>query len=317
MKRKVLYAVLAAEAALCALGALLRASIPDALTAALSFPFVQISRGLRALSLSGAQGNAGAVALYIAFCLLPALVLLICRAAKKRPLLPEDALLFVLSAALFPLMYRMVNPALLLSPARVSAAVSGGAVYAVLCAYAVLRALRALYQADAPRLYSWMAALMCALTAAFVLIAFGTLLMQLLDAIAALRSANTGVENLGASVAFLIFHYFTDALPYALDAYLALCVLELLSSLKTEGCSEKTLTAARRMAKLCGRALAAIVCADAALCLAQLAFAPFLRAADISISLPLPALAFTLAAFLFARLIAEGKRLKDQNDLFI
>lgn len=146
MKQNKLYAVLAAAGVLCLAAQLGDAALPEIFTAVSAFPFEQIGLGLRALSLSGSLGNAAALALYGMVCLLPACTLLLIR--RRRGLFPEDALLPVLSAALFPVLYWMINPGLLgafLGSAEgqpFGKAVLGVIVYSVLLGYAVLRTLR-------------------------------------------------------------------------------------------------------------------------------------------------------------------------------
>jgi hypothetical protein len=76
MKRRLLYALLVLEAALCITLSLAKNSFGGAFSALLAFPFEQIGLGLRLLSLTGKLGNSIALTLYAAFCLLPAFFLL-------------------------------------------------------------------------------------------------------------------------------------------------------------------------------------------------------------------------------------------------
>ena len=109
MKRKLLYILLALEAALFVVFSLAETSPGGAFSAAMAFPFEQIGMGLRMLSLIGKLGNSFALTLYTAFCFLPLLFLLMAR--NKRKLYKEDALLGLLSAALFVSLYLMINTA--------------------------------------------------------------------------------------------------------------------------------------------------------------------------------------------------------------
>lgn len=136
---------------------------PGIFTAVAAFPFEQLGLGLRALSLSGGAGNAAALVLYGAVCLLPAGALLLIQ--RRRALCPEDALLPVLSAALFPVLYWMINPGLLgqfygsAEGQPVAKAVLGIIVYSVLLGYVLLRMLRRFFTADLPGLQKCLAAL--------------------------------------------------------------------------------------------------------------------------------------------------------------
>ena len=109
--RKVFLGFLAAEAVVCIVFAIVQTSFAGAFSAVTAFPFEQIGRGLRTLSLSGGPGNVVAVAIYTAVSLSPAAALLIIR--KKRKMLPEDGLLILLSVSLFTVLYLMVNPGVL------------------------------------------------------------------------------------------------------------------------------------------------------------------------------------------------------------
>ena len=111
MKRKLFLFALAAEALLCVLLTVLNSPVDDLFLSLISFPFEQIGDGLRALSLSGAAGNAFAFLIYAVFCLLPTCALLFIR--RKRPLSPEDGLLPVLSVILYAAVYCLINPGLI------------------------------------------------------------------------------------------------------------------------------------------------------------------------------------------------------------
>ena len=83
----------------------------ESLASLAAFPFAQIGLGLRWLSLSGAVGNGLAIGLYVLLSLIPLIALgVIWRRGKLRQ---ADALLAVLSALLFWVLYLMVNPGLL------------------------------------------------------------------------------------------------------------------------------------------------------------------------------------------------------------
>ena len=81
--------------------------------------------------------------------------------------------------------------------------------------------------------------------------------------------------------------------------------------------SEATLAAAGRLARLCGRLVTAALLTWLAFALAQLAFAPVLYQLDSVLYLPLDGVILLLAALVWARWMAEGKALKDENEGFI
>lgn len=72
-------------------------------------PFVSFGKGLRALSLSGSAGNGAAIALYVLFCSIPALVALVAFCRDKK-FTASKLLLVLLSAYLFAMIYLLINP---------------------------------------------------------------------------------------------------------------------------------------------------------------------------------------------------------------
>lgn len=325
MKRNIYITLLAAEAAACVIFAALQtASAPSGVfSAAMAFPFEQIGLTLRALSLTGRTGNAAAAVIYTALCLSPAAALLVLR--KRRKLFPEDALLCLLSAALFAVLYLMVNPGMIgwftggaAAGQAAGKAVLGGAAYSVICGYLVLRALRLfMRQSDAAVLARYLAVMLGVLGAIFVFMAsacFG----GLLGSVTALKAANTGNEHLlGASYTFLILRFTVDALPYVLNVFVVLAALRLIEEFRADRYSAGTVAASGRVSKLCAVALAVSVLAGIGFNLLQLVFAKPLTVISVSVDIPVFSIAFVLAALLLTRFAAENKRLKDDNDAFI
>ena len=319
MKRKRFCIFLCAEAVASVLLYLARQSLPRAFSAVVAFPFEQLALGLRALSCRSRAGDAAAWVIYCAVCLLPLALLPVIR--RRRRLQAEDALLAVLSAALFAVLYWMINPALLgefmgaEEGRRVLMGVLGGVIYSVLVGYLLLRVLRRMAAADTQRLHRALAVLLYLLGAVFVFTAFGVCFGELLSSLDALRERNT--EPPAISYVFLALQYFVDALPYVLDAVVTLAGLRLLQELGAERYSEQAVQAAERLSLLCGRALAATMLCTMSFNLLQLVFLRRLRDVSAHVQLPLSSVAFVLAALLLARYIRENKQLKDDNDLFV
>jgi len=324
MKRRLLYALLVLEAALCITLSLAKNSFGGAFSALLAFPFEQIGLGLRLLSLTGKLGNSIALTLYAAFCLLPAFFLL--RDGNRRKLHMEDALLGLLSAALFVSLYLLINPLYLGSlfggageaGLVVGKAVLGGTLWSVLCGYLVLRMLRLSFESGTEKLQGYIGALLCALSFLFVWVICGGAFGGMLDSFSALREGNTGSESgLGTTYIFLVLRYLTKAMPYILDIFTVFLALDLLAAMRTDRYSEQTETLALRLSRWCGKALAATVVSGVLLNLLQFLFARALRSVDSSLSIPLASVLFVLAVLFFARLVSENRRLKGDIDLFI
>ena len=136
----------------------------------IGFPYVQLGQGLRALSLSGAGGNAAAWAAYVLVGLLPLGYL----AAKglRRGLKPEDGLLAGYSVLLVISLYGLINPGLLPSgeqqglPGEWYGLMLAGCLHSMLLGYLVLRLLRGMGSEENNRLIRYVRLLMGALCGA-------------------------------------------------------------------------------------------------------------------------------------------------------
>jgi hypothetical protein len=318
MKHKIYYGSLAAAAVVCAAFSIARESFAGAFTAVAAFPFEQIGMGLRALSLSGGLGNAAAIGIYVILSLLPigALPFL----ARRREIVAEDGLLVLLSVALFFDLYFMVNPGTLgiMIGGQTGKAVFGSVVYAIVCGYVVLRALRLFVQSDAPKLLRYMTVMLGVLGVFFVAMASGACVSDLLTALAALNEGNEGNTHLlGASYAFLVIKFAVNALPYVLDVFVIAAALRLLTELRADRYSGDTVAQAERMSRLCVKVLVITIMANIGFDLLQLVVARAIRVVNMVVIVPVIPIAFVLAALLLTRFIAENKKLKDDNDMFI
>lgn len=285
----------------------------------LAAPFAQLGYGLRLLSLSGAAGNALAIVLYVLLCLVPAGALLVLR--RKRPLAGEDSLLVLLTVVLFPVLYCMVNPGVLPAPWGTLGTgcleLLGGAVYAILLAYAVLRLLRRFLAADGPALRRYGRLLWRVLAVIFVYLAFGSCFRELLSGWDQVLAGNQGNESvLTATGLLLVLRWLGAALPYLLAAWVALTAWDLTAALET-GETQQILPTAERLSRRCAGSLAATVVVTVVLDLLQLWFLRVLYAVHISVYLPVLPLALVLGVLLLVQVIRENRRLQDDNDLFI
>ncbi len=322
MKQKTFGMLLWIEAGVCVLLGFLRASFTGVFSAAMAFPFEQIGQGLRALSLSGAVGNAAAILLYVGICLIPAAAMPILQ--KKRGLYRDDWLLALLSITLFVVVYLMINPGALgpllggTTGLGVGKAALGVTVWSVLCGYLILRLLRLFFLERRDKLQKYMVLLLRLLSLLFVYMAFGACLSKLLDSLASVQAGNVGNEHLlGTTYFFLGLQYAVDALPYLLDVFVVLAAVRLLEALSADRYSPQSVKAAGELSRLCGKALAATVLSDIAFNLLQILFAKSLMVLNTTLNIPVFSIAFVLGVLLVTRFIAENKQLKDDNDMFI
>jgi hypothetical protein len=278
---------------------------------ALAFPFAQVGRGLRWLSLSGGAGNVTAWVIYLAVCLSPFAVLALF--SRKRESQPEDFLLAALGVLLFPVMYFMVNPgampgALRVFPPAVGFMLMGGAVWSLVLAYGVLRFIRRVAEAGEHNLLRYISALLYVLAVLFAVAVFD----NLMKIPSALEAAPTGEDYV-----FILLRRAVQILPYLLNIWVAYAALRLLSSLRIGAYNEENINAAREMSRICMVTLVASVLAIVGFNLGQLLFSARLQNIHIELVFPLVPILLALGALLFARYMAQGKELKDENEGFV
>lgn len=324
MKRRLLYALLIIEAALCVAFNLTKASLGKVFSVAAAFPFEQIGLGLRKLSLSGKLGNALSLTIYAAVCLLPVIFLVRVQAGRKLHI--EDSLPALFSGFLFVTLYFMINPSYIGSffggvagtSLIVGKAVLGGTLWSIVFGYIILRVLRLSFESGTEKLYAFVGALLSIISFLFIWAVFFGCFGKLLESFSALQKANTGNENgLAPTYLFIVLRFLLDALPYLLDAVTVFLALDLLYEMRLDRYSEKTEEISSHLSTWCGTALAAVVVSGVMFNLLQIIFARLLRNINSNISIPLSSVLFVLAVLLTSRLISENRRLKGDNDLFI
>lgn len=328
MKQKWLYPLLGLEGAICAALAVSFAlsggsDAGQSVLAVSAFPLAQLGAGLRTLSLAGGAGNLAAWLLYLLVCLLP----LAAAAAQWRRGRwgRESWLLVLLSGLLFPVLYGMVNPGLLPHwfakqlPLAWGQAACCVAVWVCLLTWAVLRILRLLPAASTASLQNGLCLLLGAVGFLLVAQAFGPELYGLLQSFQTLKENNTALTGraLFPTRLFLCLKYAADTLPSLLLLGVIRRMLTLLEASKTDRYCETTLQLAHRLARFCQRTAAFSVLGWLTFSLAQLAAAPALYQLNVVLNFPVYSLLLTLAALLWARWMAEGKALKDENEGFI
>ena len=235
MKRfRIFYGGLAGLAASCALGAW----FAPVEAGWLAFPWVSIGAGLRVLSLSGSVGNVAACGLYALLCLLPAGIAL--RDIRHHwPLVG-------FSAVLGPALYFLINPGLLAQrmgglPQEVVVAMLGQLIWAVALACAVWLLLGALHRRslNTSSLLHGIQIGLCLLDGAFVVSVFGVGVLDLRGQIAAVRQANTMLDNtafgtLNPTALFLVCGWLVQSLPALLNLGIVHGLLQLVKLAKAD-----------------------------------------------------------------------------------
>lgn len=322
MKRKTYGVVLMIEAVFCTALAFFGVGPGQVYWQAVSFPFAQIGAILRKLSLSGSAGNAAAILLYAVIGLLPTCCLLY-RMYKKRAKW-EDFLLGVLSVQLFFGIYLYINPALFAAFMPMSSMAEGGklmissCIWAVFAGYAVLRVLRSFGQKEGKEVFQLVFLLRCVgavLIFQLCFLSFGTSL----EALEKLKESNTAAAECQLFVTELVFglHFLWDAAAAILELWMLLCGEKLLEALAADRYSEETEMRAHSLSEVCRITVYVSIGCCVGINLLQLLLCRSLLNADYLVQIPLGRMAFTLAVMLAAKYLAEGRRLKQENDLFI
>lgn len=290
-------------------------------------PWMALGETLRAWSLSGAAGNAGAWAVVLAISLLPAICLLMLRRKRKQK---GDVLWILTSLAAFPALFFLINPT------RLSIVATGMAAD-VACMSLVLTALSLLIAAlltrwagglKDGRLTFWMNVLI-ALAMALIAFSAGWALTESL-ALFGQTSGNVDplMELMGASqtpfpnLAYVPLILTLIALIPDLFSLAALnnaaCLTETLSK---GGFSPETESQANRLSQSAKKALIASVCCAAAGNAASVLLSGMIQGASasfsVSVNLPLTEMMLSCGAMLLARWLAAACRLKRDHDLMI
>lgn len=314
MKRGLFWFLLAAEFIALLAVQLLTELAPALFSSLLAFPFEQIGLGLRELSLLGRLENGLAMALWAGLSLLP--LIPAWRHAREPGLGLEHAALYLSAALLALALFGMANPSFLKNTIPLFAeqgmpvmkAILGGTVWSALILYAVLRLLRLFRGGDTPALLRYMGLLLyvlCFLFTGVIALSCGNGLLG------ELREAQRSMDGVMAVLGFLL-----SALPYGLDILIAWKAIALLAALR-DGEGERAAEMAAQLSARCCLALGLTAASVVLWNILQLALLKVISNVAVSVNVPVMSLAYVLAVLLAARLIAENRRLRDDNDLFI
>lgn len=310
MKRRPFYVLLAVFLLLAIVSAVLGTGssldlivLPFSLTAAL----------LRTLSLSGTLGNIAAILLFVLLGLLPLLFKI------KRKWRKEDLMLLLCSMTIWYALYYMINPAL--RPGTLGGDVGefilAGTVYSVLILWAVIKLMDHCKKADTAAIYRALEIflLICAAERACAVVTrfFGSF-----ASIETVKAANTmpGLD-LAPTYLFLFLGFAVAAIEYILNASAFYLGAKLVSQLRLDPYSSASAAASAKATALCRRALIIITATNLALNLSQVLFASHIHSLAAQFHFPVQSIAVVFALLVLSSLLAQGKELKEDNDLFI
>ena len=306
MKRKTFAVVLILEIIFCIAFLLFRAAIPNWFTTMTAIPFEQIGALLRLLSLSGAIGNAAAIILYVAICLIPIGVYYYLRKNGKAG--KVDISLPIISGVLFFVIYYMINPGLfVVRVSGTSKMILGMLFYSVFCCYLVLRILEYCVKAKSDWLEKGLH------------IIFHFIVMMLVFEIMIGCFGELFVKALewNVSYAFGIVQAVVKATPFALDILIIFGGMKLLEVMKKDKYSEECVAAAERLAKICILSLVITMLPGLVLNVLQVLLRNQLNDVNLVITIPVFSIMFALIVLLLAKYIRETQKVKRELDMFI
>ena len=314
MKRKTLLIICFCTAACMAVLVILTKRLPNLFSSLLAFPFEQMAEGLSVLSKAGPIGNGLAAAFWIGISSIPAMIA--CRYGKSKETALERASLYGLSGAILLALYGMVNPSLfrptplegVLEHTKLIKAIFGVSVWAVFVLCVLLCLIRLFRQGSKEQLSRYMQIVLGALCGIFAAIAAVSLVngsLSLLDSSLTSIDRGFGVLLLAAALT-----------PYLFDIVIIMRVLKLLEMAAGDE-QDGVVEAANRVSDSCCLALGLTTAIAAAANILQVVMMRWLSNVTVAADIPIISIAFTVMVLLFARLLIENKKLRDDNHLFI
>lgn len=271
-------------------------------------------RWLRALSLSGPAGNAGAWAVVLIFTALPALGLL--WRGRER----ADCLLLLAAGEIFFGLYFLVNPTLLyreIDVGRMWGLAFSGSTAATVLAWAVLRGMKRLSRLPSPGhalagLLRWTAVIAGWLAAASAGVG-------LWERCAAAIQGNTGAEpgQLWPTCLTLAVLALAELAPALLGCGLLLRGGGLARAMEADPFGGETVALAEVLSRRCGRVAAVSVLLYAGGDLLQMLLFPLLRTTRFTLSFPAATILLAAALGLLCRYLRRAKAVNDDNQTII
>lgn len=297
----------------------------------LYLPWEGLGMLLRTLSFSGAAGNAAAFFLYVLLSLFPMFYLGWKRGVRKKPLRLEDALLVLLSADTFYLLYAFINPALFWERLPKMAQDMGagdflplmklfgaGLWIALLISWMLLTLTRTLREKEVidrkeflfrgMRILIWAALL---LSAASALVSVSGLL---LDRAAEIRANAAGT---GGDWLFVGLKAAAVLIPEGFLLGIFGRMLGLLKAVRREAFCPETVEAARKLAEVSAGTVQVSVLCSLAWNGALFLFGGYLTSVNYSFELSLFPLLMAFASLILTRYLKEAYAIRQDNEMII
>lgn len=281
----------------------------------MAMPFVKAGELLRQLSLMSAMGNRIAIVLYTGLCISP--LLLIRRSDSSR----ENLLLILASMVLFRVMWLMVNPDMMPANMRneVGKAVYAGAVYSVFVTWGISKLMLKTDLTIQANVYRALQIFLLICAACFLTEGLGFGLSRFRAALDVMKAENTMLSEsaLLPSVMFQAADFTFTLAENLLVAWILFLGAKLVMELEADPYSEAAQNLSNTIFLWCRRCIRMVAAANLAMNLGQVLFAGKLVNVDLTIRLPVLSMAVTFGMMALTRLLAKGREIKEDNDLFI
>lgn len=269
----------------------------------MSFPFKQLGKLLREMSLSGDVGNIAAWAIYIGICMIPIICLGVIIKRKKWKI--EDLLLFVMTAALFYAMYVMINPGIIFTSDVEM--LFGGAIYSLIIGYFIIKFVRKINSIEATKSTGFIRMLLRVLNILLLVnIAF-----VLYDVISLYNSEDTITSII------VIIRNCMDVVPNITTVVVIVFVQKFLKEYEQKGIGEDIVVCSQRLKKVSVLSVLINVLINIFCNFIQIILLSKIHDTFINVSFPLLSMIFIMALPLIVGLIIESKDIKAENEMFV
>lgn len=290
----------------------------------LSVPFELIGAGLRSLSLSTKVGNVIAVFIFVVISLIPIFYMIY--KVKRYKWDKVDILLPIISFYSFYIIYKFINPGLLINklPALLAddfampyLKLSLSILFYSLCAsYTILRTVGSLSKEDMANnsycLYSGLQKILLLILILYTfLIGYFSTFQLLVD-----FNKNRQEERSAINVLFVFVKYALENLPILFTIFIFISAILLLKAMVTNE-AEEEMEAAGQLGIMSRRAVYITVISNVALNSIQFLLSKQLNDTDFSLKFSIFPLVISFTAMIISGYLRKTKELSEDNDLII
>lgn len=265
----------------------------------LSFPLVKFADFLGTLSLSGGVGNAVAIIIYALVCLVPVFVML--SKMKQNNFKKTDSLLVLMSAALFAVIYLLINPSEMGLRSEIDGAsqIVAFSFWSLFFGYIILKFTEKISETEGDKILKLLSGVIKVIGAVFMF-------------------AICTVKITATEIGFMtVLGFVNTAVPYVFALVTVFLSLELSGEFTSDRYSENTVKVAEKLSSFCMLSVKVSVVVSALYNVLQLRYINELSNVDFKLQVPLFSLGFILLVLVMTGFIKDSKALKEDNDSFI